>query len=202
MLYSLLLRSLQILLIGAALGGPPATAAEPKGAVGSPQIAIVDVQKILRESAASRSLRPQLIKLKEDYQARFKKTEEDLRAQNQDLNRQRAILSPEAYEAQRTAFRKRASVVQREVQAAQRQLDGALANAMGRVHDTFVRITEKYAREKGIRLILPRSGVIMMDTRYDITAAILKELNKQLPTLKIQLPPAGGTGADGKDGKK
>lgn len=180
----------------------PAAAAEKKPGSMSIEIAVVDVQKILRESAASRTIRPQLAKLKKEYQARFKKKEEELRAANQDLNRQRAILSPEAYEAQRKAFRERATAAQREVQAAQRRLDGALATAMRKVHHTLQGITAAYAQEKGIMMILPKSGVLLMETRFDITEEILARLNKKLPSLTIELVPESPGNPGGKNGKK
>lgn len=210
---SVLLRFSAIMLLGALLGiAAPGTtiaqkvsaqkSAEQKTGVGTLEIAVVDVQKILRQATASKTIRPQLAKLKKQYRARFKKQEQELRAANQDLSRQRAILSPEAYEQQRKAFRKRASKVQREVQAARRRLDGALASAMRKVHRALRGITAKYARQEGIQLILPKSGVLLMETRFDITDEILQRLNKQLPTVKLELPPVAADGATGKNGKK
>ncbi|MEE8333076.1 MAG: OmpH family outer membrane protein [Alphaproteobacteria bacterium] len=200
---AVLLRLLAVMIFGNLLGvSTLASAAEPKVSATSLEIAVVDVQKILRESEASKTIRPQLAKLKKEYRARFKQQEQDLRAANQDLSRQRTILSPEAYDEQRKAFRKRASKVQREVQAAQRQLDGALATAMRKVHRALLGITAKYARKEGVMMILPKSGVLLMEPRFDITGEILKRLNKQLPTVTIELPSASADGAARKDGKK
>lgn len=165
-------------------------------------IAVVDVQKILRESAASRTIRPQLEKLKKEYQAEFKQKEDALRAANQDLNRQRAILSPEAYEVQRKAFRERATAAQREVQTARRRFDGALAAAMRKVHGSLLTITKKYAEERGIKMILPKSSVLMMVPNFDITGEILARLNKKLPSLKIELPPVPNPAPRGTGNKK
>ena len=41
-----------------------------------------------------------------------------------------------------------------------------------------------------------------METRFDITAEILKRLNKQLPSLTLELPPVASDGTTGKNGKK
>lgn len=197
------LRFFVAVLLGALLSGAGASpVAAQQAAPASIDIAVVDVQKILRESAASRMIRPQLAKLKKEFQAEFKKKEETLRAANEDLNRQRAILSPDAYEAQRKAFRERATAAQREVQTARRRFDGALATAMRKVHGSLLAITRKYAAERGIKLILPKSGVLLMVPRYDITAEILARLNKQLPTLKVELPPVSRAAPKGKDRKK
>jgi len=199
----MLLRLLAIMLLGAVVvvATPRTVTAQQTGAL-SLEIAVVDVQKILRQSLASRTIRPQLAKIRKKYRERFKKQEQELRAANQDLARQRTILSPEAYEAQRKAFRLRASNAQREVQAAQRRLDSVVATAMRKVHRTLQGVTAKYASEKNIKLILPKSGVLLMETRFDITAEILKRLNKKLPALTLQLSPPTAAGLKGKDGKK
>jgi len=197
-----LLRFIGFALAGVLLGGFGALPAAAQKAPSQVEIAVVDVQKILRESAASRTIRPQLDKLKTEYQAEFKKKEDSLRAANQDLVRQRAILSPEAYEAQRKAFRERATAAQREVQTARRRFDAALAAAMRKVHGSLLVITKKYAEERGIKLILPKSGVLMMSPNFDITEEILARLNKQLPSLKIELPPLPATAPNGGNGKQ
>lgn len=198
----MLIKLIRNALLGIWIGIAAGPAVAQQAGSGSLDIAVVDVQRILRDSAASRNIRPQLEKLKEEFQARFKKQEDVLRAANQDLNRQRAILAPEAYEAQRKAFRERASEAQRQVQAARRQFDGALAIAMRKVHSTLLGITQEYAQEKGIKLILPKSGVLLMKPSFDITAELLKRLDKKLPTLKIELPPVSPAASKGKDGKQ
>ena len=67
-------------------------------------MAIVDIQKIMRESAASVSIRDQIDQVRSEYQSELDAKEERLRATDEDLQRQRAILAPEAFEEKRKAF--------------------------------------------------------------------------------------------------
>lgn len=195
-------RGLAVVILCAIVPLSPALAAAATSKSSSKlDIAVVDVRRILRESLATRAIRPQMEKLKKDYQDRFRKQENELRAANQDLHRQRTILSPEAYEAQRKAFQRRATAVQREVQAAQQQLDRALARSMGKVHRALQLIVAKYAEEKRVKLILPKSGVLLMETRLDITDEILKRLNGKLPTVKVELPKMAGAAQDAPQAK-
>ena len=51
-------------------------------------------------------------------------------------------------------------------------------------------MTKEYAEEKGLKIILPKSGVLLMETRFDITQEILKRLNQRLPSVKVVMPAA------------
>ena len=132
--------------------------------------------------------RPQLDKLKNGYQAQFKKEEDELRAADQDLERQRAILSPEAFNEKRNEFQKRANDLQRKVQEARQLLDEALGNAMGVVQDRLRDVLVQLRDEHKLQLILFRSAVIAMEPRFDITDEVLKRLNQKLPSVTVKMP--------------
>lgn len=175
----------------AVLAQPGAAQAQAKKtAMGGPieRIGVVDVQKILREASATRAIRPQLDRLKNSYQAQFKKEEDELRAADQDLERQRAILSPEAFNEKRVDFQKRANELQRKVQDARQLLDQSLGKAMGVVQDQLRAVLIQVRNEHKLQLILFRSAVIAMEPRFDITDEVLKRLNQKLPTVKVSVP--------------
>ena len=71
-------------------------AGQPRGALAelpASVVAVVDVQFILQEAAASKSIQKQLEAQRETYQNEISKQEDRLRAVEQELNRQRANLS-------------------------------------------------------------------------------------------------------------
>lgn len=154
----------------------------------SVRFAVINLQKVLREAAATKTIRPQIENLKKSYEKQFKKFEKELRATDQDLQKQRSILSPEAYTSKRKAFKQRVNSLQREVQTVQRLLDRAGRNALGKVHRAFDEIRTQVAKEKSLHFIFPRSGLLHVDPRFDITADVLKRLNKRLPSVKVKVP--------------
>ena len=165
----------------------PAAAQAKQAAQGGPleRVGVVDIQKILRDASATRAIRPQLDKLKNSYQAQFKKEEDELRAADQDLERQRAILSPEAFNEKRVEFQKRANELQRKVQDARQLLDDSLGKAMGVVQDQLRAVLIQVRDEHKLQLILFRTAVIAMEPRFDITDEVLKRLNQKLPSVKV-----------------
>ncbi|MCC7045724.1 MAG: OmpH family outer membrane protein, partial [Alphaproteobacteria bacterium] len=74
----------------------PAAPKQPAGPLPSPVIAVVDVDKIRENASAAKSVRDQLVKQQSAYQDEIAKTENELRNGEQDLNKQRTVLSPEA----------------------------------------------------------------------------------------------------------
>lgn len=150
--------------------------------------AVIDVQRVIRDSKATQSIRPQIEKLKEGYESGFKKQEEELRGANQDLARQRAILSPEAYADRRRDFQQRATDVQREVQETKLLLDRALGAAMSKVHNSLRQITAEIAKEQSLTAVFPRTAVILVERKYDITSEVLKRLDAQLPSVAVTIP--------------
>lgn len=157
------------------------------------KFAVVNFQKIFNEAAARRSIAPQITKLKKEYETQFKDLQKQLKSAQQDLQGQRNILSPEAYAEKQKAFKKKVNGVQRNVRAVQRMVGRAEGDALKSVRRAFHRITEEVAKERSLDLIFPRSGLIHVNPKYDISDVILKRLNKILPFVKVKLP----TGAKG-----
>ncbi len=153
----------------------------------SSSIGVIDIQKVLRSSVAARSIRPQMEKLKADFQKRFKKSEAELLKAKQDLERERAIL-PEGYAERRKAFERRVSDTQRQVQTVNRMMDRALANAMRQVHKNLRAITQELAKERSLQFVVPKRVMIFHEKRFDITQEVSRRLNKKLPKVKVVMP--------------
>lgn len=183
-----LLPALAICALLAAISAPAGAQQRQPSANEVVRFAVVDVQKILRDSAATRTIRPQIEKLKNEYQAQFKKEEDELRAADQELQRKRALLSPEAFDQERRTFQSHATELQRKVQEARRSLDEVLGGAMAIVQRSIEEVVEQYADEQKIQFILHRPVVMRMDPRFDITDEVLKRLNAKLPSVAVKMP--------------
>ncbi|MDA1323315.1 MAG: OmpH family outer membrane protein [Proteobacteria bacterium] len=166
------------------------------------KFAVVNFQKIFREAAATRSVAPQIAKLKKSFEVQFKDFQTKLQAAERDLKNQRTILSPEPYAQKQEAFKKQVNGVQRNVQAAQRMVGLAQDDAYKSVRQAFYRITQEVAKERSLEVVFPRSGLIHVDAKYDISDEVLKRLNKVLPSVKVKLPTAGEGQAGASSRKK
>ena len=150
-----------------------------------PSIGIVDVQKVLRDSLASKSLRPQIEKLRKEYQVSVRKREAELRKASQELQRQRAILSPQAFAKRRNAYEEQARKAQIDFQQRKRQLDNAYGGAMRVIQKSMVVAAAKVAEERKFDIVLPKSLVLLADQKLDITGEVLRRIDKSLPSIKL-----------------
>ena len=152
-------------------------------------VAVIDTQKILQDAAAFKTARKQLDEQRTKYQAEFGKEEEKLRVEEQEVNRQRAVLSPDAYEAKRRDFEKKVVDVQRRVQDRSRQLEQTFGGARNDVGKTMRKIVSDLAGERGFNVVLEVAQLNYSAPDLDITAEVLKRLDQQMPTVKLALPP-------------
>ncbi|MGQ0674934.1 MAG: OmpH family outer membrane protein [Rhodospirillales bacterium] len=178
----------------------PAAAAPAAGpAAGAPLIApvvaVVDIDRIRESSNASKSVRDQLEKHRGAFQDEISKQENELRNAEQELNKQRTVLSPEAFNQRRLQFEQRVSEVQRQVQARRRQLESAMATSMTEVNRAVVDAVQEVATAHGANLVLPKSQIILVDKAMEVTEEVLVMVNKKLPAVKVTLPAAAAAPA-------
>lgn len=166
----------------------PAMAQEKSPRDSMTAVAVIDVQRIIRESLGTKSVRPQIRKLQSSYEKEVKRRELELRKANRDLIGQRVILSPEAFAERRIELRKRAGAVQRALRKKKLIIDRAIARTMDKFNRELHRIATEIAKEKSISSVFVKSAVFYSANRHDITAEALQRLNKRLPRLNVAIP--------------
>ena len=157
------------------------------------RFAIINIQKVLRLTLATRAIKPQLKKIRAQMQKKVQEREKALKAENLSLQEQRAILSPEAFRQRRLDFQAKVAALETDVRSFRKRLDAAGRAAMGQVKKNFSSVAADLAAERKFQLILPRAAAIYVDPAFDITDEVLKRLNKKLPTVKVVLPSKQGS---------
>jgi outer membrane protein len=104
----------------------PAETASP----GAVRMAVVDLARIANEGSLFKSVGQQLEEYRSSFQAMVQAEEEELRKADQELARKRAILSPEAFAAERRKFEERITELQKLGQERKQRLNAARANAL------------------------------------------------------------------------
>lgn len=173
----------------------PSTAAAQEETAPAPVVGVMDLQGILAKSSAARMVAAQREKYSNTYQEQAAVREKELREEDQELARQRAVMSPEAANKRREEFQQKIASYQKEVQQRRKNLEQAFAQAMNEIQSTVIRLTDKVANEKGMNLIVYRSQVFLFDPGMEITDEILTALNKELPAVTMTDPekmPAQG----------
>jgi len=167
-----------------------AAPAAPKGGQVPPAvIAVIDSQRVYRDAAALKSARTQLEQFRFTFQSEIAKEEEKLRAEDQEIARQRAVLTPEVFEQRRQAFQGKVVELQRRIQDRSQSLEKMLNGVREQVTLQIIDILKELAKERGYNMVLDRAQVqLYIGDTMEITPEVLVRLDKRLPTVKVSLP--------------
>jgi len=172
-----------LLLSAVAVGVLPARAAEQ-----SPMIlAVVDVQRVLREAKASNQARDEIEARRTGYERDLEAQKTQLQTAQEQLQKQRAVLSPEAMEQRRQELEQRLNDLRRQTEERRSMLQDATNNVMNQLRQEMGGAIAEVMKSKGVELSLPRSAVLVFDNRLDITNDVLETLNKRLPKVDVPL---------------
>ncbi len=149
-------------------------------------IAVVNIQGIMRDSTAAKSIRDQMEAKQKAYQSDLQKKEESLQKEDAELRKQKSVLSKEALEEKAKAFNSKATDLQKEVAGKKAALDGAFERSLNEIQKSVTDIIAEMAKEKGFSIAIPTSQILYADTSMDISADVLKRLNERLPRVDVK----------------
>ena len=153
-----------------------------------PVLAVIDVQKVRRDSTAVKALSKTIAEQKAQYQEELREQERALREADQELARQRSILSPEAYAKKRAELEQRVGFMQRGARNRKRGLDKVFAQGMAKVQAELATVAKEIAEEMGLDLILSKAIVVLVRPKYELTQEAVRRLNARLPVLPAAQP--------------
>ena len=151
-------------------------------------IGVIDSQFVMNNSEAARDIRVQIEMIRDLYAEEIGQLENELRAQEAELSRQRAILAQDAFDERLRTFEGEVDRVQRLVEGRNDQLDRAFSEAMGKVRDALLQVVIEAAEARGFNMILEQSDILWAVVALDITDDVLVRLNDILPNVEVPVP--------------
>ena len=149
-------------------------------------IAVVEIQAIMNEAAAAKSIKTQIEDKRTHYQAEISSEEARLRKLEQEIAQQRSVLSPESYAKRRREFEVDVATVQRIVVDRRRELDQAYAGGVRQLQVEISKIITEIATERGIALVIPEVQALFVDNNLRISREVLQRLDERLPDLTLE----------------
>lgn len=149
------------------------------------RIVIVDFQFIQKNSSAAADIQSQIENRRKGFQEEISAQEKELRAIDQELVRQRSVLSADAFALKRREFEAKVASVQRDVQDRKRELDKAYEFGMNQVQLVINDIIAELSREKNFNIVLSRQQLIFAKKSLDISEDIVQLLNERLPNVQV-----------------
>jgi len=151
------------------------------------KIVIVDEQEIYRSSLAGKDLLNQIETHRGELEAEAAKYQQDARDEQTELERQQAILSPEAFEEKRRGIGQKYTSIQTDLRDKARRLQVAQSKSDREMQSALVPIYQGMLRKHAANLILDRGQIVLPGPGLDITREIIESLDAEMPTVKLQV---------------
>ena len=149
------------------------------------KIVYIDMDKIMQISKAGKVAIENINNQKKKDVNKFRKIEEDLKAQEEDLINKKNVLSAEE-------FNKKIDILKRKINdyrlLRQEAIDSSTKsrlNASADFANKIKPILAEYAGDNNIDMVIQKKNIIMGKSELDITSEILEIVDKKISNLKI-----------------
>ena len=173
-----------ILLAAASWGPAPRAAAAQEAAPAS--FLVLDMQAVLRNSTAIRSLEERLRAREENGIEIFTQREQALLAESRELQSQQDVLSPEAFDERIASLNERGEQLAQEAETYAQSLQRFLREGVQEVQDKAFELTEAVAAERGADAVASKDSMFLLNKELEITSLILEQTNAALETTETE----------------
>ncbi len=149
------------------------------------KIVYLNIEKIMQNSTAGKSIKKQLENLYNKDLEKFKKNDETLKNKEKKLITQKNILSQEDFQKELTNLRSEIINFQKEQVRARENINKLRIEATGKLISKLSPILQEYAKKNSISLILQKKNIIMGKKEIEITEEILSITNNKIKDIKI-----------------
>lgn len=149
------------------------------------KIAVVDIQFLVSNSKAGKSVRAQLDKKRDLYRGQIERQEADLRKMEKALAVEQADLSKEEFNSKYRELRSKVDGARLDVQKRAMSLEKAYLTALEKLREHIVKIVADIAGKNDISLVLNRQEVVLVDAKMDITEDVLFTLDKKVTSVPV-----------------
>tara|TARA_B100001248_G_C27211799_1_gene376153 strand:+ start:81 stop:599 length:519 start_codon:yes stop_codon:yes gene_type:complete len=151
----------------------------------SEKIVYLDVEKIMQQSIAGKSIIAQLKKKREESISKFKKKEKDIIDKEKKLISQKNVLSKEEFESKIIELRKDISNYQKDRNKTLNEIGKSRIKATTKLITKLTPILEEYSKKNSIRIIVQKKNIVMGKKEDDITKDILELVNQKVKNIKL-----------------
>ncbi len=151
----------------------------------SEKVVYLDVEKIMQESIAGKSIATQLKKKREVSISKLKKREKDIFEKEKKLIAQKNLLSKEEFEKNLKDLRNDISKYQKDRNKTLNDINQTRIKVSTNLIKKLSPILEEYSKKKSIRIIIQKKHIVMGSREDDITKDILDLVNQKVKKIKV-----------------
>ena len=146
------------------------------GAVPASKIGVIDLDNTLSSTPAGKRANDAFEKTRKAKQSQLDKQQQDLKAADADLEKQKAVLKPDVYNQKRQELEKKFVDLQQTYVKLERDLAGERTKLIQDLLKLAGPKIEAIAKSEGVNIIVDREAVVWADAAVDLTP----QLNAQM----------------------
>lgn len=166
-------------------------------AMAQQNIAVINEQRVLRESAVGQHIRTRLEAIGQEIRAELTAIGQPIQQQTEQLNAETVSMTPQAIQ-QRPDLMQRIEVLNQQAQQfelARRRREEELSQterqAMAPVYEALNPILQEVVTARNIDILVDRGNLVFASPSVDISEAVIVLLNERLPSVpvnRVRLP--------------
>ncbi len=168
-----------------ALAGPVEA---QQNAVPAARIILVDFDRVSRESLVGKDIAAQMESHRVDLEKKARAIQDKLKAEEEEIAKQRNIISPEAFQERVRGLQQKAQQKQAELQDLQQQARRAMQQAQLEVQRVLRPIVKEVMDRHGANMVLDKALVSQHAAGLDVTTEVIEKLDQAMPSFQVQLP--------------
>lgn len=148
--------------------------------------AVVDIEAILENSVAIVHIQKSINKISKNIQKELSEKETKLKLIEDDLIKQRGVLSKEKFEKKVSQFNKKVDETKQERHNKKTALEQAHSAAFAKVHNHTVLVIKELSEKYGFNIVFPSTQAIFVQDNLNITKEVITRLNEKLKFVEIE----------------
>ncbi len=180
-------------LLAMAVVAAPVLAQSAAAPAGGTKIGVIEVQRIVQESAIGKESLARVQKLQQAKQEDLGKRQKELRDLEQKIQDQGKALSEDAMEKLQKDYQAKAVELKRFQDDAQRELEEAQRKELGDLEKRIMPVINEVAKDQGYQMVFNKfnSGLLFADDKsVDLTEAVITKFNSMIAAPKAAAPAA------------
>ena len=149
------------------------------------KLGVVDLNEITRKSLMSKDIARQIDAKRRGFRDEIKNEEEKLRLDNDELQKQRVLLSPQALQDKFGALQRRQTALQRKVRQRNQEFIRLRSFATREFEKERAKAVMDVTKKHKFTLVIRRREVVVRADFLDITGLVLETLNKRKTKFNI-----------------
>ena len=144
------------------------------------QIVYLDLDNVISNTKAGKSILSKLEKSKKLALLEFEKKEKDLKKIEEEIKKQKNVISEDEFKKKLVEFRKEISKFQKDKQKVVNEFNQKKQVEFGEFFKKITPIIEKYVSEKKIDFVLDKKNIFLASKKKDITREIINIIDSKI----------------------